>query len=464
MQTLNEGGASVKRIIDHFLVSWKTEYNRKPLLLRGARQVGKTHAVRTLGKTFAHFVEINLEEHELARKIFDTGVDAKRILKQLAELIGEPIQPGKTLLFLDEIQAVPKTITALRYLYEHFPDLHVIAAGSLLEFAIAQVGLPVGRISFLYMYPLSFLEFLAAAGHPSWVSTILHYNATDEEQISTALHEQLLILVGTYLAIGGMPAAINAWVASSLSREASKAHESLLAAYQQDFDKYARAHQIKYLQLIFKHGLEQLSKKFIFSHVGEYQKRELEPALELLIRAGLFHRVTRSASQGIPLGSQADLSDFKLIFFDVGLTQALLKLKITEWFLDPLAAMVNKGMLVEAFVGQELLVYADPITREELYYWQRASKNSDAEIDYVVQYNEQVVPIEVKAGTSLRIKSMHLFLASHQERSSYGVRFSARLHGCNDQIYSYPLYAIAKPFIVDGSDMHQALLTLAVPV
>ena len=451
----------MKRTIDHFLLAWKNKQNHRSLILRGARQVGKTHAVRNLGKTFEHFVEVNLEEDLKARNIFAQDLDVTRIIEMLSEHLRQHIKPGKTLLFIDEIQAVPSAITALRYFYERHPELHVVAAGSLLEFAIEQVGMPVGRVTFLYMYPLSFLEFLAATGNGWWVKTILNHGLHEDYPLDNGLHDTLLKLVGTYLAIGGMPAAVNEWITTKMGRDVTAIHGGLLKTYQNDFDKYARKHQIKYLSLIFKKALEQLSCKFIFSHVGEYRKRELEPALELLIRAGLLHPVTRSAGQGIPIGAQASLDDFKLIFLDVGLTQALLKLNLTDWFLNPLTTMVNNGTIVEAFVGQELLAYADPISEEELFYWQRASKNSDAEIDYLVQLNGQVVPIEVKAGTSLHIKSMHLFLDAHTQATTYGIRFCGRLHEYTEKLHSYPLYAVAKPLTDRNEEVRKALLSLA---
>ncbi len=451
----------MKRSIDYFLLQWKNKPNHKSLLLRGARQVGKTHAVRTLGKTFDNFVEVNLEHDHIAQEIFSQDLNVNRIIERLSQHLNQRIEAGKTLLFIDEIQNIPLAITALRYFYELHPNLHVIAAGSLLEFAIAQVGMPVGRVTFLYMYPLSFLEFLAALGHTGWVKVILAEGFSTKYPLSMGEHQAFLELVGTYLAIGGMPAAVNEWITSKMARDVTVIHADLLAAYQQDFDKYARVHQIKYLSLLFKKALEQLSCKFMYARVGEYKKRELEPALELLIRAGLLRPVTRSAGQGIPIGAQAHLDDFKLIFLDVGLTQELLGLNITNWFLNPLETMINKGAIVEAFIGQEIVAYADPIMKEELFYWQRASKNSDAEIDYLIQLNEQVIPIEVKAGTSLHIKSMHLFLDSHTEATSYGIRFSGRQHENTEKLHSYPLYAVAKPLTDVNEEVRKALLSLA---
>ena len=446
----------MKRIIDYFLMEWKNRKSRKPLLLRGARQVGKTHAVRQLGKTFKNFIEINLESNESARKIIEKDLDVERIILQLSELLQKKIEPGSTLLFFDEIQNVPKAIIALRYFYELMPELHVISAGSLLDFAIEQIGLPVGRVSTLYMYPLSFLEFLVALGHHEWAKTILKYNPST---MSESLHEKLIGIVGIYIAVGGMPEAVNEWIKNKTSREVKIVHSDLIYTYEQDFGKYAKKHQIKYLHLLFLKSIEQLANKFMFSRVGEYQKRELAPALELLEKAGLLYKVIRSAGQGIPIGAQADLNNFKIIFLDTGLSQALLKLDITSWFVDPLTTFVNKGEIVEAFVGQELLAYSDPINKETLFYWSKENRGSDAEVDYLIQLKELVIPIEVKSGASKRIKSMHIFLESHP-KSTHGIRFWTGFGEINNNINSYPLYAIIKPLLDNNEQISKALENL----
>ncbi|HLB94514.1 MAG TPA: AAA family ATPase [Candidatus Babeliales bacterium] len=437
----------MKRLIDHFLLEWQQKKNHKPLLLRGARQVGKTHAVRVLGQTFTNFIEINLESNLAARKILEQDLDLARITLQLSELLQQPITPGQTLLFFDEIQNVPQAITALRYFYEQLPELHVIAAGSLLDFAIEQVGIPVGRVSTLYMYPLSFLEFAVATGHATWAKAILDYNP---QYMSLPLHEKILALLGTYLAIGGLPEAVNEWVHSQTSRAVKTVHSDLIYTYEQDFGKYAKQHQIKYLNLIFLRATEQLANKFMFTKFGEYKKRELAPALELLEKAGLLYKVMHSAAQGIPIGAQADPDKFKLIFLDVGLSQALLKLDISSWLIDPTTNFINKGELVEAFIGQELLAYADPISKESLFYWARETSSSSAEIDYVIQLQDQVVPVEVKSGTSHRIKSMQIFLETHPN-STQALRFWANPgtpaldtpEATMSPLKSYPLYAVA---------------------
>ena len=385
-------------------------------------------------------------------------MDPRRIIRQLSELLQVEIVPGQTLLFFDEIQVAPQAITTLRYFFEEVPQLHVAAAGSLLDFAIDQVGIPVGRVSSLYMYPVSFLEFVAGLGHNKWVKLIIEHGL--EDSLNDPTHNKLLNLVGEYLAIGGMPEAINEWIKTKTSRAAKIVHLDLIFNYQQDFEKYAKRHQIKYLNLLFQKAIDQIGNKFMFNRVGEYQKRELEPALELLEKAGLFHKIICSSGQGIPLGAQAKLNDFKVIFLDVGLTQALLKLDIVPWLLNPKTSFVNNGEIVEAFVGQELLAYSDPISKESLFYWRKQKRASQAEVDYLVQIQNQIVPIEVKAGTSKRIKSMQIFLDFHQ-KSTYGIRFSADNYSVYKMINNYPLYSVAKPFLDVSENLRKALLYLS---
>jgi predicted AAA+ superfamily ATPase len=261
------------------------------------------------------------------------------------------------------------------------------------------------------------------------------------------------------MAIGGMPAAVNAWLRTQSSRTVRKTHQDLLDSYQQDFNKYAAKHQLKYLDLLFRYALVQLGRKFIYSKIGEYQKRELEPALGLLQKAGLLHPIFRTSGQGIPLGAGIHLDDFKIMFFDVGLSQALLQRDITSWFINPLEIFVNKGELTEVFIGQEILAYADPIAKQHLFYWRREQRNSQAEIDYLIQLHERVVPIEVKAGMSEQLKSMSLFLDSHPH-SPYGIHLSARPFNMAPRLHTYPLYAVAKLFFDNNDIMRKALSDL----
>jgi len=432
----------MKRIIDYYLSKWKTDRYRKPLLLRGARQVGKTYAVRKLGASFSNFFEINLELQPAAHIIFEKDLEPERIVRELSALTLKPIIPGKTLLFIDEIQAVPRALLALRYFYEMMPELHVIAAGSLLDFAIEEIGIPVGRVDSFYMQPLSFIEFLCALEADVLIEEIV--TNTSMKVASDVIHNKLLGLVGEYLAIGGMPQAVHCWQEVKDPLKCPDFHRSILATYRQDFGKYAKRLQIKYVELIFENIPLQLGQQFKYRMIeGEFRKRELAPASDLLVTAGVAQKVYASAGQGIPLGARIDPLDYKVIFLDVALAQTMLGLKTSGWYIDPLTEFVNKGALVEAFVGQEILTCSDPSNRPALYYWHRATRNSNAEIDYLVQQEEHAIPIEVKSRQGRTRKSMQIFLESHQ-KSPYGIRFSTQNYSDHEKVRSYPLYAICQ--------------------
>ena len=448
----------MKRIIDHFLLQWKSDRFRKSLLLRGARQVGKTYAVRKLAETYPDFVEINFELRKDAHGIFDKNLEPHRIVRELSLIARQPIIPGKTLLFLDEVQIIPEAITALRYFYELMPELHVIAAGSLLDFAIEQTGIPVGRVESLYMHPVSFIEYLVASDEALIVDEIMNHPI--EQEMSSVVHARMLDLLGEYLALGGMPCSVQEWIEKKNALDCAKMHRTLLNTYRQDFGKYARKLQIKYVELIFDQIPLQLGKKFKFSNVeGDYRKRELSPALDLLVTAGIAHQVFYTAGHGIPLGAQADVQDYRTIFLDVGLAQSALGLDLTSWFLNLPQEFINKGALIEAFVGQEMLAYDQPHSKNLLYYWHKDAVAHQAEIDYLKQLQGEVIPIEVKAGLGRTIKSLHYFLEKHP-KSSYGIRFSAQNYSIHERIYSYPLYAIAHVMAKENTLVKQAILDL----
>lgn len=438
----------MKRFINTYLSHWKIEEKRKPILLRGARQVGKTHAVREFARQFDHFVEINFERNQRALTIFDNdkSLDPKRVLQDIFALNSEKIEPGATLLFFDEIQMAPRAITALRYFYEEMPELHVIAAGSLLDFAIEKVGIPVGRVRSLYMYPMSFIEFLVAVGKKNIVEYVINNEGSPYSQI---IHDELLDMLGKYLAVGGMPEAVSTWVNTGNINECLKIHQDIIDTYRQDFNKYAKSSEVDYVTKVFDNIPHQLGGKFKFFAIeGEYRKRELEPALDLLKTAGIAHKILNTAAQGIPLGAQADLSCYKAILMDVAITQKILGLETGSWILEPLPTFANKGPLVEAFVGQEILAYSDPWQKAQLYYWQREAKNSTAEVDYLLQDQENIIPIEVKSGHGTTLRSLHMFLDTH-ERSAYGVRFSTQNYSEYERISSFPLYAVANVVMRD---------------
>jgi predicted AAA+ superfamily ATPase len=448
----------MKRLINYHLNEWKNDPYRMPLLLRGARQVGKTFSVRELGKSFDHFVEINLEETPEAHSVFEGNLDPERMIANLSAIMQQPIKPGMTLLFIDEIQIIPRAITALRYFYEKMPMLHVIAAGSLLDFAIEQVGIPVGRVQSLYMFPLSFVEFLIALDYTILLEGIITHDPTKE--MSPVIHNKALELLGDYLALGGMPRVVQLWQETKNPLNCAKVQSAILDTYRQDFDKYAKRLQIKYVELIFKHIPMQLGRKFKYSLIeGEYRKRELAPALDLLVTAGIAHRVFHSAGQGAPLGAQIDPQDYKVIFLDVALSQVLLDLDVAGWFINPLAEFVNKGTLTEAFAGQEMLAYDNPHAKKNLYYWHRDARASEAEVDYLMQQKNLIVPIEIKSGAGTTLKSMQSFLTTHAA-SSYGIRFSTHNYSEYQNVKSFPLYAIAQVMSEKNPELKNAIRSL----
>jgi len=431
----------MKRLVEKKLEEWKGKKRRKPLLIRGARQVGKTYIVRQFGQSFKSFSEINFELLSDARDIFKADLKPDRIIRDLSLLTETPIVPGETLLFLDEIQDAPEAITALRYFYELMPELHVIAAGSLLEFQIEKTGVPVGRISMIHMYPLSFREFLMAGRNDEFLSVI--DGIFTNENVNPAIHNRLLRILGEYIAVGGMPEAVHCWIEEEDFQECSLIHRSLVETYRQDFSKYAKKHQIKYIDRLFNEIPNMLGRKFKFSSIpGEYRKRELDPALDLLHKAGIIHKAYHTAGNGLPLAAEINHNRFKIVFLDVALSQTVLNMKKTRWILNPLEQIINKGAIAEAFVGQELIAGSDATLKPQLFYWHREARSSNAEVDYLTVIKDMIIPVEIKSGKEGTLKSMKLFLETHPH-SPYGIRLYGGMPNRVNNIRSLPLYCTA---------------------
>lgn len=433
----------MKRASYNYLIEWKKSIDRKPLIIRGARQIGKTTIVRKLGETFENFIELNFELQPTLCPFFEGDLDPHKILTDLRLILPNlNVIPGKTLLLLDEVQACPRALLAVRYFYELMPKLHVIATGSLLDFATKKVGMPVGRVQFLHMYPMSFKEFLWALGEDPLIDAIVMRNPCDP--FISAVHEKALRLLGEYIAIGGMPQAVQVWRDEKNYSRCQEVHHDLLRAYKQDFEKYAKKSQVHYVEKIFQEAPFQLGGQFQFSKItGEHRKRELAPALSLLEKANVVTCVQQTKAAGFPLGACADPNYFKIIMVDVALTQTLLGLTSEQWILQPENAFINKGTVAEAFVGQELLAYHNARRDAQLYYWQRNQRGSEAEIDYLFVQSSKIIPIEVKAGKGSTLKSMHLFLEEYP-KTPFGIRFSTQNYSQYEKIISYPLYAVMR--------------------
>ncbi|MBT6120332.1 ATP-binding protein [bacterium] len=443
----------MKRNIEDNLYKWKENPRRKPIILRGARQVGKTYIIRELGKTFENFVEINFEKTPNATTIFESDFDIKRIIRDLSILSKTQIQEKKTLLFLDEIQIAPKAISAIRYFYEDMPNLHVIAAGSLIDFELENISVPVGRVSYLTLYPLSFLEFLRETESPVLVDTLNSINFSQNHS-PIINHDRLLSKLSEYLAIGGMPDVVKTWVETSDLGSCRKIQLNIVNSYKDDFKKYAKHFQLNYIENVFDSIPQLLGQKVKYSNISEvYKARELAPCLDLLVKAGVIHKVFQSSSQTPPLGAKINKEQFKAIFLDIGLAQAILGLEIGDWILNPKLSIENKGDITEAFVGQEILAYANPEEKKQLYYWHRDKGSSKAEIDYVIQRGEELIPIEVKGGKTGSRKSLISYI-KNIERSARGVYFSQKQYERKPLYSMLPIYLVNQLFQKDSLNKH----------
>jgi predicted AAA+ superfamily ATPase len=430
----------IERKIDIELLAWQRSLSRKPLLIRGARQVGKSTAVRNLSKQFDNFIEINFDEQPEYENLFANTSDINDLIEQLAIITQTPIIEGKTLIFLDEIQASLPAISKLRYFYERKPNLHVIAAGSLLEFALSELpSFGVGRVRSLFMYPFSFNEFLGALNETQLVRILQQSNSA--KPLNAIFHEKLKIYFKKFLIIGGMPQAVQTYVANGDLLEVQRILDDLIIAIQADFVKYKRQIPPASIKSVFDSIVKQVGTKFRYSNdFTSLTSPVIKQVVDLLEMAGLVHRVTHSSSNGIPIGAETNPKKTKLLIFDTGIYQRILGLDVASLLLKDDIEVVNKGNIAELFVGLELLKSNDCYERTALYYWHREAKNSQAEVDYVIQNQDAIVPIEVKAGTKGAMQSMFLFM--DEKKSDWGVRLSLENFTEFDQVKVMPLYAV----------------------
>lgn len=425
------------RLIDGYLKEWATRPTHKPLLLRGARQVGKSTAVRHLGESFDSFVEINFEKHQSYSTLFQGDLDVKTIVSQMAAIVGQAIIPGKTLLFLDEIQACPRAIMAIRFFKEDLPELHVVAAGSLLELALEELPtFGVGRIHSMFMYPMTFDEFLIANGEH--ILKEARDKVVPSSPLPRVLYEKLVNLFRVFILVGGMPEAIKTWCETHDYLACQEVQDDLILTYEDDFPKYKKRVNPELLRLTLHSAAVQATRKFVYAKVGEgHTAKAVKQALDLLTRAGLLIPVTQTSANGIPLGSEANSAIQKMLVFDTGLMLRLLNMstgdvsQLTRQILiSNTEELVNKGPMAETIAGLELLHYHSPNIRHELFYWTRQVKNSQAEIDYITLHHQSVLPIEVKAGTQGGMKSLWLFMREKHLR--HAVRCSLENFGAFD--------------------------------
>ena len=436
----------IPRKIDADLLSWTQESERKPLLLRGARQVGKSSAVRQLGKQFEHFLEINFELDKNARDLFaKSDLSPHRLCQDLAAIYEIPVIPGKTLLFFDEIQSSLPAISALRFFYEKYRELHVVAAGSLLEFALQELpSFGVGRLRSMFMYPMSFFEFLNAGNHELLLQAIK--DADCNNPLSGPLHKKTVELLKRFLITGGMPEVVSAYASNGDLLSCQRILDDLVISLRADFSKYKEKVPALQISAVFDSVAAQMGKKFVFANVSkDYSHRQLKEALDLLKMSGLVIPVTHSAANGIPLGAEMDIKKQKMLLLDTGIFQRLLGLPLKQRFVSDLLtsddfSLINKGNIAELFIGLEILKSASCYEQKNLYYWHRESKSSNAEVDFVVQIGKNIIPIEVKGNTKGAMQSMRLFLS--EKKFPFGIRTSLENFGGLPDVKIVPLYAL----------------------
>ncbi len=411
----------MKRGIDEYLLSWKESGNRKPLMVRGARQVGKTYSIEKFGaKHYRNMLNVNLEQERDIHPVFES-LHPDKIINELSVIYQTPIEDDHTLLFIDEIQACPKAIAALRYFYEQRPGLHIICAGSLLDHTLneLQYSMPVGRVDFAYMYPLSFSEFLAAAGENGLLGFIDRFSL--EGEFSLAIHNRLLEMLRLYFFIGGMPEAVNYYLRTKDLSGIGRIHSALITSIEYDFAKYGTRKQQEYLRDVLHYVANNIGHKVKYVNINRSASSGLlKDALMKLEMSRIIHLVRHTRASEPPLSRMQDNDVFKPILFDIGILGHMAGITLMDT--SSLATGFG-GAMAEQFVFQELIAGGLPYREQRLYYWIREARNSNAEIDCLRQIGSRVYPIEIKAGKRGTLKSLHVFLA--EKKKSTGIRFNS---------------------------------------
>ncbi len=409
-----------------FLSTWLKNKNRKPLIIRGARQVGKSTLVELFAKQHQLSLRnVNLERHPELSSIF-SGKAPEHILQQIEFLPNMGSMGKDILLFLDEIQAVPEAIPALRYFYEDMPELPVVCAGSLLEFALRDhsFSMPVGRIQYLHMGPMTFSEFLLALNEELLKNFIDNYEPGQE--IGDIVHQRLLHLLRSYYSIGGMPEAVAVFAESHSYKDVSEVHNSIIETYRDDFPKYAGSRNQNRMLNVFNFAARNVGVKIKYSNISaQDQSVTIKKDIDLLTMARIVGKVVHSHCSGLPL--QADLEEniYKLLFLDVGLMNSICGLDWRSISQMDDIKLINQGAIAEQFIGQHLQAMLADKPNRELNYWLREGRSANAELDFVIGLRGKIIPIEVKSGATGTLKSLHQFMGMKQ--APLAIRFDTQL-------------------------------------
>lgn len=426
----------MKRLAFKKLTEWKNSKNRKPLILNGARQVGKTWLLREFARTaYKKEAYIICRKNELVQKVFSGDFDINRILRDLSAISKIDITPGDTLIILDEIQDTPEAIEALKYFYEQAPNYHIAVAGSLLGISLHQgVSFPVGKVDELNIFPMNFEEFLEAIGEHQALSLLEEKKFDD----ITPIHEKFIDLLKQYYYVGGMPEAVKLYAEKGALQEVRKIQKLILRGYEQDFSKHAPKDQIAKINLVWKSIPSQLfkeNKKFIYGALRKGARAtQYEEAIEWLVKAGLLYKVPRVSKPALPLSIYEELNIFKLFALDVGLLGAMANTDPSQILIDTNAFKEFKGGLAEQLVLQQMVSKSI----DQIYY--HSTDDSRLEIDFIIQSEGKILPIEVKSGESIRANSLSTLLKSMPDTKA--IRYSMLPYIEQEQLTNIPLYAV----------------------
>ncbi len=424
----------MERYIFSDLKNWIHKERRKPLLLRGARQVGKTWLIEKLAQEeFEYYLKIDFEENLELASLFEGDLNPQKICAELELRTGIDIIAGKTLLFIDEIQICPRAIMALRYFYEKMPNLHVIAAGSLLEFALSEISFPVGRIQSMEVHPMNFSEFLLALNYKK-AAAICNSPITE---VSESTHKFLIEQLRIYWLVGGMPECIKEYENTKSIKRAAEVQDEICETYQMDFNKYKPKTDINCLNTVFSGIAAKVGQQIKYTGLAkDYTIPTVKKAYESLSMARIAKKVKSVSSPGIPLEAHSSDKKFKNLFLDIGLMNRVMGIDYNEALNHKNLLAIYRGQLAEQFVGQEFAT----ATNKQQYYWAREAKSSNAEIDYLSLIEGKFVPIEVKDGPSGKLRSLHLYRKTYQPL--YSVVFHSGQMGVlkDENIIFLPLY------------------------
>lgn len=429
------------RTIETQLIGWKNRTNRKPLILRGARQVGKSFVLKKFGlNNFKACVVADFEQKKSLHKIFSKDLVAKTLVRALEVELEQRIIPGEAILILDEIQTCPRALMALRYFYEELPELHVVAAGSLLEFAMEEFSFPVGRVEFLRLYPVDFREYLLARKAEILLEN--RPNLSTTEAIPENVHERFVEYLREYFIIGGMPEAVNAFVETGAFEEVNRVHASLMRSYEDDIPKYETRVDTDCLLHVFEAIPRHLGQQIKYTSLYPEKRIEsIKGALKVLERALLVHPVCATQAGGLPLGASSSGKIFKQVFVDIGLARHMAGIPASEVLHGKDLLHSFRGALAEQYIGQEILAARGGSENDKLYYWTSPGPG-DAEVDYLIVDNGRILPVEVKSGPAGKLRSLAQYLLRHPECPEGLVFHSGNiLRAQNSKIRFLPLYA-----------------------